>query len=386
MSSHRTRKHLSHRYVRLLLEELEGRYVPSLMGVQIELPLPALLSPVSLSVGIGTAPTAAPTTSTLTITTTSTPTSTTISISEMTTPASTTTSPVPGTVSFSYTPPAAGSNLSSAPTTGSTSGASQPPASASSTGGTSASSFGSASAIPEGASQGSSTFAVPGGAVIAFAPGLGIQAALAGSSTALGETFSGVNFELLGNLPTLLGPANIQPGTANAASATSSAGTPWSGSALNRLTDRTTGEAAARGLTAPAPGDREEPLPDQLLIPPDQDWFEPVPHTIEHLLPSGNALLRTQADFPAVFLTIAPQQPDTVDAQFRDAPLAELPDGVLLDDEAIGIPADEEQPEEQSGMTAAVAIFSGAAGAYWTTRRRSLRKIAVGLSEIDEEM
>lgn len=236
-----------------------------------------------------------------------------------------------------------------------------------------------------------SSSAIPGSAPTASIPGLGIQAALPGSSTALGEsilggTVGGVNFELLANLPTLLGPANAQPGTANIAPPTSPAGTSWSGAALNLLTDRTTGESAARGLTHPAPGDRETPLPEQLLIPPDEDWFEPVPHTIEQLLPSGNVLLRTQAIFPAGLVKIAPQQPDTVDAQVGDALPAQLPDGILFDEEDTEMPADDDQPEEPSGMTAAIAILSGAAGVYWTVPRRSRRKVAVGLPEIDEEM
>lgn len=389
MSSYRTRKQSLRRYVRLFLEELEGRYVPSFLGVQLELPPTGLLSPVSLSVGIGTAPTTAPTTSTLTITTTSTqtPTSTltitTISLSETTAPTTTTTAPAQGPASLTFTPTPTASNPSSAPASGPSAGVFEPPASASSGGGTGAFSVGSSPAFSEGMGQGSGgAFTVP----VASIPGLGIQAALPGSSTALGETISGVNFEFLGNLPTLLGPANAQLGTANSASATSPGGTSWSGAALNLLTDRSTGESAARGLTHPAPGDRETPLPEQLLIPPDEDWFEPVPHTIEQLLPSGNVFFRTQTNFPASFLKIAPQQPDTVDAQVCDALPAQLPDGILFDEEDAEIPADEDQPMEPSGMTAAIAILSGAAGVYWTVPRRSRRKIAVGLPEIDEEM
>jgi hypothetical protein len=57
MSNYRTRKQSLRRYVRLILEELECRYVPSFLGVQLELPLAGALSPVSLTVGIATAPT-----------------------------------------------------------------------------------------------------------------------------------------------------------------------------------------------------------------------------------------------------------------------------------------------------------------------------------------
>lgn len=379
MSNYRTRKQSLRRYVRLILEELECRYVPSFLGVQFELPLAGALSPVPLTVGIATAPPSAQTTtSTLTITTTSAP---------ATSPGTTTSSPAFESVSISFTSTPASSNPSAASPVGPTPVASQAPASASSAGATGAGPAGSSPVFSEGAGQGpSSAFTVPGSAPAASVPGLAIQAVLPGSSLALGETISGVNFELLGNLPTLLGWANSQPGTANIGSAASPAGSLWSGAALNLLTDRTTGESAARGLTHPAPGDREEILPEQFLIPPDEDWFEAVPQTIEQLVPSGNVFLRTQANFPAGLLKIAPQQLDTVDAQSRDALPAELPNGVLFDEEATAIAADEDQPEEQSGMTAAVAILSGAAGAYWSARRRSLRKIAVGLSEIDEEM
>ena len=52
MSSYSLRRRTLRRYVRLILEELECRYVPSLLGLQISLPsVPGVVPPVSFSVG-----------------------------------------------------------------------------------------------------------------------------------------------------------------------------------------------------------------------------------------------------------------------------------------------------------------------------------------------
>lgn len=194
---------------------------------------------------------------------------------------------------------------------------------------------------------------------------------------------SGIDFQFLGNMPSLLGPANVAQGASNTALSNSSlAGSPFAGSVFGRpdlFTDRTTGTTTARGLSEPAPGDQEEQLPGQLLIPPDQDWFEPVPQTIEHMLPSAN--------FPVGFLKVAPPQLDGVNAPILDAPPAGLPEDFIFGEDDILLPDDDEQPEEeQSGISAAVAIISFGAGAYWTIRDRRVRRTAADLPVDDEEM
>ncbi len=381
MSRYPARRKSAHRYVRLLLEELEWRYVPSLLGLQINLPSVAGgLPPLPVSLGGSTIPTAAQTTP-------STPTPT----------SGTTTSSSPlGPVPLSFTPTTT-SNPSSAPPAGTSAGVSQAPASASSGSGTGTWSSGSPSAFSGGMGQGSSSaFTVPGSAPAASAPGLGIQAALSGSSSTVGGTVLGgavtnADFELLGNLPWLLGPANVQAGMANTALSNSSLmGAPLAGPLFYRpdlFTDRTTGESTARGLSHPAPGDREEPLPEQMLIPPDEDWFQPAPQNIEQTLPVGNILLRNQANFPAGLLRLAPQNPDEVNAQVLDAPPADLRADFIFSEEDLGIPTDEEETEEeQSVMSPALALLSCGAGAYWTIRDRRVRRSATDLPVNDEEM
>jgi hypothetical protein len=174
-------------------------------------------------------------------------------------------------------------------------------------------------------------------------------------------------------LPTLLGPANVLSGTANSASATSPAGSPLGVLARpDLLTDQGTGSRAAFGLMHPAPGDREEPLPEQFLIPPDQDWFEPTPQPIEQTVPTGNLLLRNPINFQAGVPKIV--QPLPVDDQDFDARSEDLPSGILLDEAA-----DEEQPDEQSGISAAAALIACGIGAYWAPRFRSSRRTAAAL-------
>jgi hypothetical protein len=360
-------RRLPHRYVRPILEELEWRYVPSHFGAQLELPLHGILSPVSLSVGTG-----ATSISALTITITMTTTTTTTSSGTQTTSST--------SESVSFTPTPVGSNPSSTPASGSSSSAaaSQPPESASSpgsAGGAEAGPASSPSAFTGGTSQGSSggTFAFPSIAPIGFAPGLVIQAVSASESTVLGGSVDGFNFQLLGNLPTLLGTANGLQGTGNASlSTTSPAGTPLVIARPDLFTDRTTGSTTALGLSHPALGDREEMLPEQLLIPPDEDRFEPVPQNIGQTLPDGK--------LPVNFLRTPPPKADAVNPQILDALPAELPGGYLFSDEDAEMSNDEEQPEQEySGMSAAVAIISLGAGAYWTIRDRRLRRVSADL-------
>lgn len=359
------------RYVQLILEELEGRYVPSHFGVQVELPLSGLLSPQSISVGTGAAPISA-----LTITVTTTTLSSTTPTGSSTTPSTL----GPGSMSFSQGTP--GSNPSSAPAAGSGEAASQPSAPASNTGGAgvgspgSSSAFsgftGSSSAFSGGAAQGSgSTFALQGSASTGSVSGLAIQTASpANASTVLGGATQGVNIELLGNLSWLMGNANAQLGSSNAAISNSSlAGSPLAGSLFYRpdlFTGPTTGARGAFGLSHPAPGDREELVPEQLLIPPDEQWFQPLPQKIEQTIPVGN--------FPAGLRNAPPA--GAVNAQLPEVPAADLPDDFFFSDEDMGLPADDEQPEEvdYSAMSAAVAIISAGAGAYWTIRDRRTRK------------
>lgn len=128
----------------------------------------------------------------------------------------------------------------------------------------------------------------------------------------------------------------------------------------------------------PAPGDREELVPEQLLIPPDQDWLEPVPQTIEQEIPTDDVLLAAQGNLPVNFLRIALPQPDAVNAQNLEDLPASLPGGALFNEEEAEISNEEEQWEEdRSGMSAALAILSlSAGGAYWTIRDRRPRRVA----------
>jgi hypothetical protein len=404
MPGYHLRSHLPRRYVKLVLEELESRHVPSLLGLQIDLPLSGILPSLTLSVGTGGTPAPAATTTTGT----------------------TTTSPSGMSVSFSFGPSTPSNNptsvsvvitsisVSQQPTPGSGESSSGSSSAASSSAGSS--SAGSSSAFQGGGSQGAgSTFTFP---TFAF-PALAIQAAQAGSSNVLGGSVFGADFELLGNLPSLLGPSNVLTGTSNTSlPAAQLLGAPYGGSVFGRLdlfTDRTPGATTAFGLMHSPPEEREESLPEDPPTPPDNEWWVLVPqasvlsplicgvgpasraglkcrsargtyqphelwrNTSEQSLPPGKVPLLEDVSLPPSELRISPQRALPVDSRPLD-PLAKgITEDFLFSEDDIGLPTDEDQPEEQSGIPAAVAILSCAVGAYWAPRFRSSRRVAAAL-------
>jgi hypothetical protein len=371
MTSYHLRSHLPRRYVKLILEELECRYVPSLLGLQIELPASGILPSLTLPTGTG---------ATLLPATATTPGATTPSLSVV-------------SVSWPSSPSGQSSNPPAITSVFANPGASQQPAPASNPSGAAASSAGvssasSSTAFNEGGNRESgSSFT---SATFAFSA-LGIQAAQVGSSNVLGGSLSGINFEFLGNMPELLGPSNVLQGTLSTALSTAQpVGVPYGGSVfgpLDLLTNRTTGGTAAFGLTHPAPEQQpEEPLPENPPAPPNDNGWISVSQTSEQTLPRGNPRLLEKIDLPDSDLWLTPTPPLSINNPALGAQSNGIPQGFLFSEDDVGMPDDENQPEEQNGIPAAVAILSCAVGAYWAPRFRSFRRVAAVLPMNDRNV
>lgn len=237
----------------------------------------------------------------------------------------------------------------------------------------------------------SSSFSGFSNASASNATALGIQAGFPSSSTTLGGTVVGgsilnADFELLGNLPWLQGPANFQQGTTSTAVSPSSlAGAPLAGTLFGRpdlATNRTTGVTTAFGLSHPAPGDQEEQIPGDLIVPPDQDWFEPAPQNGAQA-PPDNVLLPNLINF----LKIALPKSEAGQPQILSAPPAGQEEDGMFEEADIGLADEQEQPdEEHNAMSAAVAMLCCGVGAFWSVRDRRVRKDAAGLPVFDEEI
>ncbi|HEY7327032.1 MAG TPA: hypothetical protein VH592_05305 [Gemmataceae bacterium] len=238
----------------------------------------------------------------------------------------------------------------------------------------------------EGVGKGSgSTFVLP----LAIAPALGIQAAQAGSSNVLGGSVSGINFELLGNLPSLLSPSNVMQGTTNTTvQAAQLTGAPYGGSVLGRVdlfTDRSPGATAPFALMHPQAEEREEPLPENPPTPPDDQWWVSDPQAGDLTLHLANMFLRERSSVPGPDLKLLPDRPLPVETPIFDPRLHANRDDFLFNEDDAGMSADEDQSEKQSGISPAVAILSCAVGAYWAPRFRSSRKVAAALHDEDSD-
>jgi hypothetical protein len=156
-------------------------------------------------------------------------------------------------------------------------------------------------------------------------------------------------------------------------------GAPYGGSVFGRLdllSEHTPGATSRFGLMQRPPEEREEPLPENPPTPPDDQWWISDPQASDQTLPLGNMILRERINVPGRELELLLDRSLPVDTPIFDPRVNGIRDDFLFSKDDAGMLTDEEQPEEQSGISPAVAILSCAVGAYWAPRFRSSRRIA----------
>jgi hypothetical protein len=385
------------RHVRPFLENLESRFAPSVLGVQVSLPAAGIVSSLPVTAAGGTS------SGTTTVSAQVGPASVSLSAAAPTVAPSPATTAAATTGTSPQTPTATGSTSSSpggivqvstptsspAPAAVATTSADPQPVVAPSTASPSISFPGAAQPFTTALS--SAPVAVPAAGASpqpVLAPGgVSPAAATRGTAQAIAAASALPGASLATPALGVTGPSSpadlstVLAGTAAApfAPTAPAAEAPLVAVSLSQPAlpgDLATWLTMVARLDAPEHGGDAGAPAAKPPAPAGEDMAAAAPAVVEEVAEGTILPDKPTAPLPGAHKAALPR-PESADVPGLDALLAEAPNGLILGEADAGPPAAEKQPAGNRGLT--VAVVSCGAGTYWATRLRSLREDALVL-------